>query len=170
MTDELLVATETNAETVFPGTTPSYLGSVEQTPTSQAATPDPTSQLEQAELRWKGQKITNYRIEVLVVDSVWNAQAHQIMVQNNAVVNATAYCIPAPTEAGKCKVRSFTAEEYTIPGLFAQARANLKSQQVQWIEITYDPTYGFPSQITFDNPDIIDEDWTWRVTSFETLP
>ena len=128
------------------------------------------SQIDQAEQQWTGQNITDYHIEVLVVESIWHAQTHQIMVQNNAVVEATASCIPAPMEAGECEVRAFTAEEYTIPGLFAQVRVHLKSQQAQWIEITYEPTYGFPSQITFDNPNLVDEDWTWRVTSFETLP
>jgi hypothetical protein len=136
-----------------------------------APTPMPTltTQLDQAEKKWTGQNITNYRMEVLVVSSIWHAQSHQIIVQNNAVVESTARCIPAPIEAGTCEVRAYTAEEYTIPGLFAQARSQIQSQQAQWIKITYDPTYGFPSQISFDNPNIVDEDRTWRVTTFEPL-
>ena len=128
-----------------------------------------TTQLDQAEQKWTSQNITNYRIEVLVINSVWHAQSHQIIVQNNTVVEATANCIPAPTEAGKCEVRDFSPEEYTVPGLFAQSRTQINSRQSKWIMITYDPTYGFPGQISFDNPDVIDEDWTWRVTTFEIL-
>ena len=134
------------------------------TPMSPSTTP-----LDQAEQKWTGQNITNYRMEVLVVNSIWHAQSHQIIVQSNAVAESTARCIPAPGEAGTCEVRAYSAEEYTIPGLFAQARSQIQSQQAQWIKITYDPTYGFPSQISFDNPNIIDEDWTWRVTMFEAL-
>ena len=127
------------------------------------------TQLDQAEQKWTGQNITSYRMEVLVVSSIWHAQSHQIIVQNNAVAESTARCIPAPMEAGTCEERAYTAEEYTIPGLFAQARSQIQGQQIQWIKITYDPTYGFPDQISFDNPNIIDEDWTWRVMTFEAL-
>jgi len=134
-----------------------------------ASTSPSTTPLDQAEQKWTGQNITNYRIEVLVVNSIWHAQSHQINVQNNAVTESTARCIPAPIEAGTCEVRAYSAEEYTIPGLFAQARSQIQSQQAQWIKITYDPTYGFPNQISFDNPNIVDEDWTWRVTMFEAL-
>jgi hypothetical protein len=128
-----------------------------------------TTQLDQAEQKWTGQNITNYRLEVLVVSSIWHVQSYQIIVKNNAVAESTARCIPAPAEAGTCEVRAYTAEEYMIPGPFAQVRSHMQSQQSQWIKITYDPTYGFPSQISFDNPDIVDEDWTWRVTTFEAL-
>ena len=127
------------------------------------------TQLDQAEQKWTNQNITSYRMEVLVVNSIWHAQSHQIIVQNNAVAESTARCIPAPMEAGTCEVRAYTAEEYTVPSLFAQARSQIQGQQIQWIKITYDPTYGFPNQISFDNLNIIDEDWTWRVMIFEAL-
>ena len=130
-----------------------------------------TAQLEQAEQKWVAQDITSYRIEVLVVNSIWHAQSHQILVQNMTVAQATARCVPASIETGSCEVRPYTAEDYTVLGLFTQARSQVQSQPAEWITITYDDaTYGFPSQISFDNPDIVDEDWTWRVTIFEVYP
>jgi hypothetical protein len=151
--------TLTHTATLTP--TPTYT----PTPTS---TPTPTEQLDQAEQKWAEQGITRYRIEVLVV-SIWHAQSHQITVQNNQVVDAQARCIPAPMELGACEVRANTAEDYIVPGLFALARSEIQSEQAAWVQITYHPSYGFPSQVSFDDPELVDEDWGWRVTAFEVV-
>jgi hypothetical protein len=37
------------------------------------------------------------------------------------------------------------------------------------LTITYDPTYGFPQHIAYDNPELVDEDWAWRVTALDAL-
>ncbi len=131
-----------------------------------ASSTSSTNQMEQA---WLDQKITSYRIEVLVISSVWHAQSHQITVRNNQVESATAACIPAPTEAGKCHVDTFNAEDYTVPGLFRKAQSRLTGQQEDWTNITYDSTYRFPQEISYNDPKVIDGDWSWRVTSFEVL-
>src|SRR5262245_45225604 len=65
---------------------------------------------------WLNQHITAYRIEVMVVRSIWHAQSHQLVVRDNQVESATATCIPAPFEAGECQVEDFTADDYTVPG------------------------------------------------------
>ena len=136
---------------------------------SASRTPSPPEQLDQAQQKWAEQGITSYRIEVLVVSSVWHAQSQQITVQSNQVVDAQARCIPAPTEAGACEVRTFTAEDYMVPGLFALARSEIQSKQAARVQITYNPSYGFPSQVSFDDPELVDEDWSWRVTAFEVV-
>ncbi len=128
-----------------------------------------TPSVEQREQVWLEQNITAYRIEVLVIRSVWHAQSHQITIQNGQVESATASCVPAPTEAGKCEVEDFDAEDYTVAGLFRKAHAQAQSQYAAWATITYDPTYGFPQQISYNHPEMIDEDWSWRVTAFEVL-
>ena len=128
-----------------------------------------TLTLDQKEKAWLKQNITSYRIEVLVVRSVWHAQSHQITVKNGQVETATATCIPAPTEAGKCEVEDFDAEDYTIAGLFREAQSHTQSEYAAWVTITYDPGYGFPQEISYNHPEMIDEDWSWRVTGFEVL-
>jgi hypothetical protein len=128
-----------------------------------------TRSLDQREQAWLEQNISNYRIEVLVVRSVWHAQSHRLTVRNGQVQEATADCIPAPTEAGTCEVEEFDPEEYTVAGLFRRAQAQMQSEYAQWVTIAYDPSYGFPQQISYNHPDIIDEDWSWRVTDFEAL-
>ena len=127
------------------------------------------AELVEAEKIWTGKNIPSYQIEVLVVESTWHAQYHKITVRENAVVESSARCIPAPAELGTCEVKTYTVEKYTVSGLFAQAQSRLESEYAQWIKISYDPIYGFPSQISFNNPDIIDGDWAWRVTAFEIL-
>ena len=122
-----------------------------------------------AEKTWVGENISSYQIEVLVMESTWHAQYHKITVHENAVIESSARCIPAPAELGTCEVKAFSAEEYTIPGLYAQARSRLESEYAQWIKISYDPIYGFPNRISFNNPDMIDGDWAWSVTAFEIL-
>jgi hypothetical protein len=136
-----------------------------------AETPAPgdvsTAEMDQAEEKWNGQKVSGYRVEVLVVNSIWHAQSHKLVVENGAVVESSAACSPAPFEGKTCDVRPFDAEAYTVPGLFARAREQQQGQGAQWLKITFDPTYGFPSQISYDDPNVTDADWTWRVMEFE---
>lgn len=123
----------------------------------------------QREQAWREHNITAYRIEVLVIRSIWHAQSYQITVRGGQVESSTAVCIPAPMEAGKCKVEEFNADDYTVAGLFRKAQAETQSEYAAWVTITYDPNYGFPQQIAYNNPKVIDGDWSWRVTAFEVL-
>lgn len=128
------------------------------------------AQLDQAEQQWREQKIEHYQLEVLVVRSIWHAQLHRITVDQGAVVDQTASCIPAPIEAGKCAVEPFNAEDFTIPQLFQLARAEMERDQGEWTKVEFDSTYGFPSHIGYNHPEIIDEDWGWQVKAFKILP
>ncbi len=128
-----------------------------------------TTQVDQMEQAWQDHKIASYRIEVLVVNGIWHAQSHQITVRDNQVESATADCITAPMEFEKCQVKAFNAEDYTVAGLFKEARAQAESREATPAKITYDATYHFPQQISYDDPNMVDEDWSWRVTAFEVL-
>ncbi len=134
-----------------------------------ASSASATPTLDQREQAWLEQKITSYRIEVLVVRSVWHAQSHQITVRDGQIETATATCIPAPAEAGQCDVEDFDADDYTVAGLFRQAQTQSQSEYAPWVVITYDSRYGFPGHISYNHPDLLDEDWSWRVTAFEAL-
>ena len=128
-----------------------------------------TQLVDQMERAWLDQKITSYRIEVLVINSIWHAQSHQITVRDNQVESATAACTTAPMEFEKCKVKAFNAEDYTVAGLFRKARSEAEGQQATPAKITYDSTYHFPQQMSYNDPNMVDEDWSWRVTAFEVL-
>ena len=64
-------------------------------------------QIDEAEEKWLDQGIKSYRIEVLVVNSVWHAQSFTITVEDGKVIDRSASCIPAPTEFGECELRPF---------------------------------------------------------------
>jgi hypothetical protein len=122
-----------------------------------------------AEKKWQAQNVTRYRIQVMLVQSIWHAQSHTITVRDGKVTDQQASCVPAPFESGKCTVREYKAEDFTVPGLFATARAESKSDDGKWTTIVFDPTYGYPVRISYDHPDVVDEDHGWSVQSFEVL-
>ncbi len=124
-----------------------------------------------AENRWQSSHIDSYQIEVRVVNSIWHLQNHQITVENGVVTDTQATCIPAPFQQGECEVREFTAEDFTVTGLFAHART-----MIEWpddndlvIEIEFDPTNSVPTRIRTDNTLMTDDDTLWQVISFELL-
>ena len=146
------------------------------TPTQESTFPPPTptqeslaQQIDRGEERWQKHGIESYRIEVLSARGTWHAQSHQIVVRSGQVVEASASCIPAPAERGKCEVEPFDAHEYTVPALFARAREKAQIERGERTRITFDPSYGFPSLISHRVPEITDGGAVWRVEAFEAL-
>ncbi len=125
------------------------------------------AEIDQQEHKWLEKDIDSYRIVVSCVCSTWHAQTQEILVSEGKVVEQSATCAPAPAESGECEVESFDPEEYTVAGLFALAHSLAESDAGNWTEIEYDPTYGFPVRIAYDDPDMMDEDSYWGVRSFE---
>ncbi len=128
------------------------------------------AELAAAEALWESQNIDHYRIEILDVRSIWHAQTNVVIVQDGVAADAGASCIPAPMEGGECAVQPFDPDQYTIPALFDTTRKQFAGDQALWTHIRFDETYGYPAEISFDDPEILDEDWGLRVTSFEVLP
>ncbi len=137
-------------------------------PTNTLSVPGFSDSIDQAEHKWQAQGIRDYRIQVLYTQSIWHAETYSITVRNEQVVEQSAFCIPAPAEAGKCTVQAFNAEDYTVPGLFAIARNQVRTAEGKWTKITFDRVYGFPRQIAHDNPQIYDDDAAWTVKSLST--
>ncbi len=135
-----------------------------------ACQPGLEREISQGEELWQEQGITNYEIKVRMVDSIWHAQTHTLLVENGAVSEATANCIPAPFEGAECEVREFDAATYTVPGLFAIAREEAARSDGQWTTIEFDEQYGFPTRISFNDPEILDEDRSWQVMRFVANP
>ena len=126
-------------------------------------------ELDFSQVKWAAQDITSYKIVVLAVNSIWHAQTIKVEVLNNQVIDHSATCIPAPTEPDSCEIQPYNAEDFTVSGLFAHAIDMTGKQDKKWVEIKFQTKYGYPEQISFDDPEILDEDSTWRVTSFEVV-
>ena len=57
------------------------------------------TQTDKGDMMWQ-----QHGIEVLSARDTWHAQSHQIAVKRSQIVKASASCIPAPAERGKCEV------------------------------------------------------------------
>ena len=125
--------------------------------------------IKEAEKRWAEMGIEIYEIEVLHIESIWHAQRYFIRVAGGEIVEITAECIPAPSEMGECEVKDYDADDFTVEGLFAQARQEARRGGGEFTEIEFDPKYGYASRIAYDDPNVYDEDRSWRVTGFEVL-
>lgn len=129
----------------------------------------PASPIDDAERKWQDLGIVSYQIEVLTVNSIWHAQYQTITVENGVITTQSARCVPAPFEMGECGVQDLNPEDFTVPGLFAHARATSEDANPDFLTISFSPTYFYPENISFNDPEIVDEDWGWSVTAFEVL-
>lgn len=125
------------------------------------------SAIDQAEETWQQQGVESYMIEIMIFNSVWNAVSYKITVVNDEVVSESAECIPGLAQIGECEVAQYNPQDYTVPGLFAIARSEIQKTEGEFTEIEYEPTYGFPTKISYDDPEVYDEDRSWSVVSFE---
>lgn len=129
--------------------------------------PNTPSALDTQEQAWQALGLTDYRIEVRRIDSIWHAQTYVIVVQDNQVVGHTTNCTPAPFEGRYCSNREYDAADYTVLGLFASARDLTERRDADTVTITFDSTYHFPTRIGYNDPQLLDEDTYWQVLAFE---
>jgi len=127
-------------------------------------------QLNQAEKKWGKQGIHSYTIQVRQSEALWHTQVQTIIVRDDKVVDSSAECIAdAGSPAGTCKLDPFDPNAYTVAGLFAEAQTDLSGQNSRWMKVSYDPKLGYPTQIAYNNPLILDGGWSWDVVKFEIL-
>lgn len=120
--------------------------------------------------KWAAQNITSYQIQVTEI-SLWNIQTHTVTVKDGVITEEFATCQPSLLSFdGTCQIEPYEAENFTVPGLFALAQRFMEQDNGEWTTITYNETYYFPTDISYNNPDIYDEEVSWRVDLFEPLP
>lgn len=122
------------------------------------------NELERAEAKWEREGIRGYSI-LVEVGGFWHMQRYAVVVRDGEVVDSSTTCIVAPGESPPCQAAPFDPEEFTVPGLFAIARAQLASSE-EWTTVEYDTKYGYPRSIRYDNPQIADEEQIWNVLEF----
>jgi hypothetical protein len=127
------------------------------------------AQVDQAEQQWNGQGITSYRIVVRRINSIWHAQTNTIVVVDGQVTEQSSTCVRAPMEMSACQVRPIDPVEYTVPGLFATARALIDKQPLDALTFRFDNVYGFPKSMLSDRADVHDDDEGWAVESLTAL-
>jgi hypothetical protein len=121
---------------------------------------------------WYRQGITSYRIDVVHVRSSWHYERHTITIRDGQLVGESASCATEPMEIAvgqECAVEPFDPADYTVIGLFVTAQSLAEAHPKNGVEIKFDSTFGFPSRIFYDLPDVVDDDELWEVISFEVL-
>jgi hypothetical protein len=128
------------------------------------------AQIDAAEQRWSSQGIGSYRIEVRRVNSIWHAQWNTVVVKDGQVAEQSSRCTRAPAESQHCRLQPFDAAQYTVPGLFATARAIVQDADPDaMIRIAFDDAAGYPRSIFTDRPQVTDDDQGWGVETLTPL-
>ncbi len=134
-----------------------------------ACTTTPKSLITSGQKIWEETGINSYQISVQVIQNIWHLQIYNLTIENGLVIDSNTSCIPAPYEGRECTIKSFDPDEFTISALFSMAEHQINCQSSKWLKITYDPDYGFPNLISFNDPESLDEDWSYQVISFTKL-
>jgi len=121
------------------------------------------------ESQWRQHSIQNYRIAVQKVQSIMHVQTNTVTVENGKVSAQSAECTPAPFERSGCTVQPFDANEFTVDGLFATARALGAESARNQLRVEFDETYAFPRMISRDVAEVTDDETLWRVVEFQPL-
>lgn len=115
---------------------------------------------------WQEKGPGSYRL-TLRTTSLWHLQTITLRVKDGVVIESSAECQPAPNEGRTCQVAPYVAEDYTVPALFTKVQSTLSYPGSELLSVSYDPDLGYPFYITYDDPQVLDEEWVWEVLEFE---
>jgi len=128
------------------------------------------SEFERSQKTWQDANITHYRFEINI--SCFCAFRDQMpltvevrdgQIVHMATVDGTLVLDTDPNYA-------FFAPHATIALLFDEIDAAVKNG-AESVTVTYDPKYGFPTEIAIDqSKQIADEEMYFSVSGFEALP
>ncbi|MEW5830116.1 MAG: DUF6174 domain-containing protein [Chloroflexota bacterium] len=128
------------------------------------------SEFDRQRAAWDGQAVTHYRFTVAVLCFCPFANVPVTYeVLDGQVVNASVG--PEVDLGGGTleQVTSMTAEFDTVEKLFAYVERALN--EADKVEVTYDASYGFPSQVSVDWIELaVDDELAFTITGFEALP
>ena len=151
------------------------------TPTPLPTPTPPTSKvggLEEAARRWQAAGLTDYRIRLREVHSVWCSYEVSLEVRQGEVVTCTVRAIPGP--ADDCRhytdrvvwepvgLSPSEGARWTVPGLFEIARGwrQLAGTADMRIVLEFDPELGYPTALLKDNVVAIDDELYLKTESF----
>lgn len=127
------------------------------------------NELKQNEQIWQSAKITRYSFELNLscFCAFSDEMPLKIEVQNGEIVSMISASGAAVQPSDPSYETFFTYG--TIERLFPRLEAGFNGQADE-ITVTYDPTYGYPTQIFFDFiQDAVDDELTVEVLNFQVL-
>ncbi len=127
------------------------------------------SAFQQNQEKWEGQNINHYRFTVAVSCFCPFANVEVTYeVQNGQVVSQSVHSSP-DNPVDEAQVSDFYQSYNTIEKVFDYVDEAVK--EADEITIDYDPTYGFPTNISVDWIKLaIDDEMYLTLSNFETLP
>ncbi len=148
-------------------------------PPTMTPVPPELAQLATQRARWQALGITDYDIVVRGEYAFSITTRYTIIVRGGQVQPQESSCRTPQQPSNQCQTGVGNANQYTVPGLFDMAEQFIdgtrsrqtglgtkSSPRPNGTTIFYDPTYGFPSNITQDLPDVYDDQVTISVVSF----
>jgi Family of unknown function (DUF6174) len=127
-----------------------------------------------AETRWQLSNIRSYEL-IGQADWGWHQHTFQISVVNGRIVNSKCELgYDEPYDASWCSTQ-FDASTHLVPALFNKARdlletGNQMCPQEDYFQVEFDRSNGVPTRISFDCPDVSDEQEEWQITFTPTTP
>lgn len=128
-----------------------------------------TGQIDQAEQLWLSQNINDYRMKV----TIYQALAVGLTVQHNVTIK-DGQVVEQECISEECLLITGSLE-YTVPGLFKEARAAdvgdglIDTTGPGCATIGFDEAYGFPTFVDVDCYMQDDEEYSVKVEEFEVL-
>ena len=126
------------------------------------------SEIEQNKEKWRDANISHYRYNIFIsCFCVFNEDMPLIIeVQDGEVVSME---FQSGKEIDPSLLELFN-KYATIDRIFAEVEAGLNGA-AENVVVTYDPTYGFPAEVTIDvEQQVADDELYLTISNFEQLP
>jgi hypothetical protein len=115
---------------------------------------------------WEQKRITDYSVTSRCL-SMWQGASYHLIVQDSAVSSFTVTCINTPLSFEECKVAEEEPESFTVEGFFDRV-ANIESgTEKEFLTVEYDPEFGYPAIISFNDPKSVDEEYSCMILEFQ---
>ena len=131
---------------------------------------------------WQESDISDYHIKVIETRA-WHQFEVSLVVRNGKVLHAKISCGQALMDPDGSDCNGITskidATKYTIEELFNflnNSRSEFNNfgsiAEIDWHDclfVSFDEEYHFPKQISFDHPQILDEEYSIQVSDFTII-
>jgi len=128
------------------------------------------SELSRNQQKWQDANITHYRFELSIgcFCAFRDQMPLTIEVRDGQIVYMAT--VDGTLVLDTDQNYEFYAPHATIDLLFAEIDAAVK-EGADSVTVTYDPTYGFPTEIAIDfSQEMADEEMYYSISGFEALP
>jgi len=128
------------------------------------------SELSRNQQKWQDANITHYRFELSIgcFCAFRDQMPLTVEVRDGQIVHMAT--VDGTLVLDTDQNYEFYAHHATIDLLFADIDAAVK-EGADSVTVTYDPTYGFPTEIAIDfSQEMADEEMYYSISGFEALP